>query len=136
MIDNTDEKIIQLLQDNSRMKVKEISDKVCLSAPAVSQRIMKLEEEGIIKKYTTEINYEKIGYPIHVLLNVSLLDISHSNYLNFIKESRHVIKHYRVSGRGCYSLEGNFESNKNLDSFLVKLNEFCTYSLSIVIGEL
>ena len=51
MIDQTDKEILTLLEENSRMKVKEIAEQVHLSAPTVSQRLIKLEEDGVIKNY-------------------------------------------------------------------------------------
>lgn len=50
MIDQTDKEILTLLEEKSRMKVKEIAEQVHLSAPTVSQRLIKLEEDGVIKK--------------------------------------------------------------------------------------
>ena len=50
MIDQTDKEILTLLEEKSRMKVKEIAEQVHLSAPTVSQRLIKLEADGVIKK--------------------------------------------------------------------------------------
>lgn len=136
MLDNTDQKIIELLQQNSRLKVKELAEKISLSAPATSQRMIKLEDEGIIKKYTVEVDYEKLGYPISAFFNVRLFQPAHTGYLNFVKNSPHVFRHYRVSGEGCYTFEGKFSSNKNLELFMEDLNGFCTSSVSIIISEL
>ena len=59
MIDHTDKEILKLLEMNSRIKVKDIAEQVHLSAPTVSQRLIKLEEDEIIKKYTIQTNLQK-----------------------------------------------------------------------------
>ena len=59
MIDHTDKEILKLLEMNSRIKVKDIAEQVHLSAPTVSQRLIKLEEDEIIKtkNYADELYY-------------------------------------------------------------------------------
>ena len=59
-MDNIDSIIIDLLKKNSRIKVKEIAKIVNMSAPAISQRIIKLEESGIIDSFTIKINYNAL----------------------------------------------------------------------------
>ena len=51
-MDELDHKIIQLLAENARMPVKDIAQRVSLTSPAVSSRIHRLEQEGIIGGYT------------------------------------------------------------------------------------
>ena len=51
-MDDLDHKIVQLLSENARMPVKDIAQKVSLTSPAVSSRIHRLEQEGIIGGYT------------------------------------------------------------------------------------
>lgn len=70
MIDQTDKEILTLLEKNSRMKVKEIAEQVHLSAPTVSQRLIKLEEDGVIKNYTLQTDLSKTGYPIHNVIKL------------------------------------------------------------------
>ena len=59
-MDCVDEKILELLQDNARMTIKEISAQVYLTSPAVSARIDKLEQAGIIEGYHAQINYNAL----------------------------------------------------------------------------
>ena len=51
-MDDLDHKILQLLAENARMPVKDIAQQVSLTSPAVSSRIRKLEQDGIIGGYT------------------------------------------------------------------------------------
>lgn len=68
-IDVHDEAILALLQDEARhLSSGEISDKVGLSASAVRKRIKKLEDEGIIKGYSADVDYELSGYPMRMIL--------------------------------------------------------------------
>lgn len=71
-IDDIDKKILNILQDNSKITHKEIADKLYLSRTPVFDRIRKLERKGIIKKYLTLLNPAKIDKNLKVLCFVSL----------------------------------------------------------------
>ena len=60
-LDNTDKKILTLLQQNSKQTNKQISHQLNLSVTAVYERIKKLEKGGVIKTYTAIIDTDKVG---------------------------------------------------------------------------
>ena len=66
-MDKIDKKLITLLQQNARMPLKALAEKVFLSSPAVSARIERLEKEEIIEGYEVKINQLKLGYHIRLL---------------------------------------------------------------------
>ena len=63
-MDETDQKILRILQDNARTSLKDMGEKTFLSSPAVSSRIAKLERSGVITGYRGLIDSEKLGYHI------------------------------------------------------------------------
>ena len=71
-MDDKDKKILDVLKENSKLSTQRISKKISIPITTVHHRIKKLEEEGIIKKYTVVLDYKKIGKPISafVLINV------------------------------------------------------------------
>ena len=60
-MDATDKKILSILKENSRESASEIAKRVSLSVPAVTERIRKLEQGGVIEKYTLRINPCELG---------------------------------------------------------------------------
>ena len=58
-LDMIDEKIVELLQENARIAIKEIAAQVFLSSPAVTARIERLESKGIIKGYHATVDSDK-----------------------------------------------------------------------------
>ena len=68
-MDVTDVKILELLQENSRVSISEISKKVNMSLSAVSERLKKLESTDIIEKYTVILNPQYLGKELSVLMN-------------------------------------------------------------------
>ena len=59
-LDEKDMSILRLLQQNARITVKEISDKIHLSTTPVHERIKRMEEAGVIKQYATLVNMQKL----------------------------------------------------------------------------
>lgn len=97
-IDETDVIILNLLIENARMTYADIAKKVGMKSPSVIDRIKRLESEGIIKNYSVEISYEKLGYDIMAFIGVSVDNAQHivdfednmQNLHNDIIECHHV----------------------------------------------
>lgn len=137
MPDTTDRHIIQLLQQNSRRKIREIAELVHLTPPAVSARIQRLEEQGIIRRYTVDIDRDKTGCACHAVITITLKAGQKQAYLTYIKHFLNQIGfHYRISGLGCYLLEIFFDHKTALGTFLDGLDNFASYQLSSVVDSL
>lgn len=63
-LDATDRTILDLLAENARRTLGDIGERVGLSAPAVKRRIDRLEAVGVIRGYTTRVDYAKLGRPL------------------------------------------------------------------------
>ncbi|HZH59771.1 MAG TPA: Lrp/AsnC family transcriptional regulator [Metabacillus sp.] len=136
MLDNTDLLILDELSKNSRIKMKELGEKVHLTGPAATARVAKLEDSGIIEGYTIKVNQVKLGFYIHAFITIMTQNTTHQPYLTFIKtQEKYLINNYKISGEGCYLLECKFPSNEVMNHFLEELNEYANYKLSIVINK-
>ncbi|GHI01353.1 Lrp/AsnC family transcriptional regulator [Neobacillus kokaensis] len=136
MLDKTDLLILEELSMNSRITMKELGEKVHLTAPAASARVAKLEDSGIIEGYTININQEKLGFHIHAFITIITQNTYHQPYLSFVKtQVEYIINNYKISGDGCYILECKFPSNELMNQFLEELNEHANYKLSIIINK-
>lgn len=69
-LDDTDEEIIQLLLEDSRLPYSEIAERVGLSAPAVADRIDRLQEVGLIRRFTVDLDRSLLREGTHLLLTV------------------------------------------------------------------
>lgn len=134
MLDRTDFLILDELSKNSRITMKDLGEKVHLTGPAASARVVKLEESGVIEDYTIKMNQAKMGYPVHAIIQIYTENPNHQPYLSYIKKhDRYVVNNYKVSGESCYLLECRFPSNEVLDEFLTVMSNYVSYKLSIVI---
>ena len=71
-MDKTDIKILNLLQHNSRSTLKEIASQVNMTSPAISERIRRMEDSGVIEGYHADINPIKLGKTITAFVSVDV----------------------------------------------------------------
>lgn len=123
-IDTIDEKIINELTKNSKITVRELGKRIGVSFVTVMKRTRRLEKEGIIQKYTAKIDYEKLGYGIHVVIEVR---ISKGKLFELEKKiALHPNIHtvYDTTGGFDAIVIGRFKSTRSMDSLLKKLQTF------------
>ena len=107
-LDEKDISILRLLQQNARITVKEISDKVHLSTTPVHERIKRMEEAGVIKQYAALLNPAKVKKGLMVICYVSLKEHNKNAGTKFIKaihELNEVIECYNISGEFDFMLK-------------------------------
>lgn len=137
MLDATDMAILKALNQNSRIKISHLAQQVHLTPPAVNARIVSLEDAGIIQKYTTEVDPEKLGYYRQIFIQITPTQAEPTKYLAFIHHYRNFIRHhYRTTGEGNYLIEGGFHSREELNQFLKALSVLATYQISEVMEKL
>ena len=97
-MDMLDKQILALLEQNARMSVKEIAAQVALTPPAVSQRIRRLEQEGIIQGYTTVIDLARAGRSIRALISLSVPPAAREDFLHMVAQQPSVLQCHHVTG--------------------------------------
>ncbi|MFZ7103153.1 MAG: Lrp/AsnC family transcriptional regulator [Peptococcaceae bacterium] len=117
-MDNIDLAIINLLRKNSRMTSSEISKKINLSIPAVSERIRKLEEYGFIELYTVKLNRAMVNLNLtaFIFVNVNIQDLS-TFKTNVIKYPC-VYECHHIAGEFDYLLKIVVADTSSLESFI------------------
>lgn len=121
-IDEIDKKIIDELRKNSRLSMSELGRRVNLSSPSVTERVKQMESFGIIKKYTLEVDYEKLGYPIQCIIEATVKNGDYKRFTMFMEELPNVEFCYRVAGNACYILKMQFESFAKAEEFINTVN--------------
>ena len=116
-IDKTDLSILRLLQQNARITIKEISEKVHLSTTPVHERIRRLEEKGVIKQYVTLLDGAKVKKGLMVICYISLRQHSKSagdKFIHSIMEMNEVLECLTISGQFDFMLKVVAE---NMDTY-------------------
>lgn len=136
MLDPTDVKILELLQENSRSQWKDIGKKVHMTGQAVAARIHRLEDLGVIQGFTIRVDPVKLGKPLVFFVTVYMKSNDHQLFQNFISSRSEIVEACRTSGGGCYLLKGNIASNEELNKLLDEILRFGNYSVSLSIAKI
>ena len=77
LIDEKDEKILEILQENSSLSSHKISKKILIPVTTVNNRIKKLKKQGVIKNYTVNLDQDKLGFNLsaYILVTISLEEL-------------------------------------------------------------
>ncbi|MGB9758914.1 MAG: Lrp/AsnC family transcriptional regulator [Thermoproteota archaeon] len=71
-MDEVDVKIVELLRQDGKKTLRELKEALGISEPAIQKRINKLVKEGVIKRYTIEIDEKKVGYGVSSFLGIDI----------------------------------------------------------------
>lgn len=121
-MDATDKKLLVLLQQDAKRTTKELSDKLNLSVTAVYERIKKLEREGVIDKYVTILNKNKINKGFVVFCHIKLTKHSKDLISEFEKDVvklSEVLECFHVSGDYDYILKVCMKDMEEYREFMV-----------------
>lgn len=125
MLDDLDIKILNLLQENGRIKRNAIAEQVGLSLPSLSERLKKLEEHKIIEGYFTKLNKKAFGYDIMAFITV-IIDSS-KNYEKFaanVKKTPEIIECYSVLGEGSHIVKAVTKDTSSLENLLGRIQSW------------
>ena len=102
MLDDIDKKIIKVLEDDARTSLRKISELVDVSLGTVSNRVKRMEKNGIIRGYSVILNPDKIGWELNVVIGLRI------QKGRLIEIQERIAKDSRV--HGVYDVTGDFDS--------------------------
>ena len=121
-VDDTDKAILDLLQADGRMSNAEIARRVGLSAPATHARVKRLEETGVIRRYTTLLDRETMGFDMVCFINVSLQLHQFEaieRFKELVQDMPEVLECHHITGEFDYLLKAVFRNRDELQQFVV-----------------
>ncbi|CAI8267660.1 MAG: DNA-binding transcriptional activator DecR [Owenweeksia sp. TMED14] len=125
MLDTIDQQIIQLLQFNGKVTIKEIANKLNLTTSPVFERIKRLEEEKVIKGYTALVDPKKVDKGQIVFCNVSMPDYTEKNIKEFenkVDFMPEVLECYHFAGVVDYQMKVFVKDIDAYNEFLHKIS--------------
>jgi len=123
-LDSIDRKILDMLQKNARMPIKDIAKEVFLSSPAVSARIEKMEKSGIIIGYQAQVNPFLFGFHIKAFISLEVEPFQKKEFYPFIQKIPNVIECNCVTGDYAMLIQVVFQTTMQLDHFINELQHF------------
>ncbi|MDC7713235.1 Lrp/AsnC family transcriptional regulator [Vogesella sp. LYT5W] len=132
-MDKFDRKIVAALHDNARLSYAELARRVSLSAPAVAERVEKLERSGVISGYRAIINPEKLGYPIQCLIELTVKNLEYYGVLETLKTMPEITECYSITGSSGLMIKVAVDNMSTLQQVIARLMQYGDTKTSIVI---
>ena len=122
--DDTDKTILNIMLENSRLSYRQIAKRTGVSVATVMHRMQRLVKEGLIKKYTTILDYEKLGYDVEVLIDVRIAKGKLMEVERKIAVDPNVFGVYDTTGEFDAVILARFQNRRKMDAFLKKIQTY------------
>ncbi|MCL4505229.1 MAG: Lrp/AsnC family transcriptional regulator [Chloroflexi bacterium] len=135
LLDSTGWQILRVLQENARISFSELGRQVGLSAPAVAERVRKLEETGIISGYHAEINPASVGYSVLAFIRIGSTGQNSSRCAEAIRDIQEVLECHRVTGSDSFFLKVIVPSINHLEALIDQLQPYGETTTTLVLSS-
>ena len=133
-MDELDNKIIRLLMRNARMPVKEIAQQVNLTSPAVSSRIHRPEQEGVIGGYTVLLHQPGEAARVQALISIQTTGAAREDFLRMIPGEPQILQCYRVTGSYNFIVKVSCASIDELEHLLTRMQKLGNTNTQIILA--
>lgn len=132
ILDGIDRRLVQALTGHARTSVADLARQVGMSAPSVADRLRRLEETGVIRRYTVELDAAALGYALTAIVRIRPLPGQLQRVERLITEIDSFIECDKVTGDDCFIARLVLRSISELDAILERVTEFAETNTAIV----
>lgn len=125
MFDKKDIQILEILQADGRTTASDIAKEVDLSIPAVGERIKKLTENGLIKKFSAILDHIQAGLDLTAF--VFIISEHSDHYNEFVKkatETKAILECHSITGGGSHILKVRVKNSQAFEDFLYEIQNW------------
>ena len=135
LMDSAGWHLLEALQEDARLSYTELGQRVGLSAPAVAERVRRMEDAGIITGYHAEINRSKLGFPITAIIRMSTFPGDRcTRFTASVQELPEVLECSRVTGGDSMIIKVMASSVEHLETLIDFLSEQGNITTSMVLS--
>lgn len=134
LLDRIGLKILAALQENARIPLSRIGEKVGLSAPAVAERVKKLEEAGVIKGYHARIDPAAMGLPMSAFIHLTTDSRHYPAVKTLAADMPQISSCHHISGDASFILHIRVNDLSALESVVGRLSPFGQTRTAIVLS--
>ena len=118
LLDPINRRLLQELQADARVTMAELGRRINLSAPAVGERVQRLERAGVITGYRAEVDPKAIGFPIAAVVRVRPTTRQLQRIPELAQEIPEVVDCHRITGEDCFFVKLHLRSMDDLEEIL------------------
>lgn len=132
MLDEIDGRILQALSRDARASLKDVAGRAGLSSPSAAERMRRLQEHGVIRAYTVELNARALGFALQALVRIRPLPGKVHIVKKLLEEIPEVCECDKVTGEDCFVARVVARSIEQLDEIIDRIAERAETNTSIV----
>ena len=133
-MDITDYKIIEILQEHGRISMKDLGKIVGLTSPAVSERVKRLEETGVIEGYKAVVNPDALGRVIKAFIHISLPSDKYEVFLDKARNDSRIVECHHITGDDCSLLKVIVKDMYELESVIDSIKTIGSTKTSVILS--
>ncbi|HEY3612852.1 MAG TPA: Lrp/AsnC family transcriptional regulator [Gaiellales bacterium] len=132
VLDETNRNLLAELQDHARLSLAELGRRVGLSSPAVAERLQRLEREGCITGYRTDIDPRALGYGLGAVIRVRPASRQLQRVAELARSSPEVVECHRITGEDCFFLKAHVRTIGHLEELIDRFTPYGQTTTSII----
>jgi Lrp/AsnC family transcriptional regulator, leucine-responsive regulatory protein len=132
LLDETNRRIIEELQADARLSMAELGRRVSLSAPAVADRVQRLERAGVITGYHATVDPRAIGFPLAAVVRIRPASRQLHRIPEVARDTPEVVECYRITGEDCFFVKLHLRAMEDLEPILDRFVLYGQTTTSIV----
>ena len=131
-IDPVNVRLLGELQADARLSVAELGRRVGLSAPAVAERLQRLQDAGVITGFRTDVDPRALGYALSVVLRVRPAPRQLVKVAEVARESSEIVECHRITGEDCFFMKLHVRDVGHLEEVIDRFLPFGQTTTSII----
>jgi Lrp/AsnC family leucine-responsive transcriptional regulator len=130
--DSTDARLLAELQADARLSNAELGRRVSLSAPAVAERLRRLERDGVVTGYHAEVDPQALGYTLGAIMRIRPSARQLAKVAELARETPEVVECHRITGEDCFFMKLHVRDIGHLEEVLDRFILYGQTTTSIV----
>ena len=132
LLDAVNLRLLKELEADGRIALAELGRRIGLSAPAVAERVQRLERAGVIRGYHAELDPRALGFPVAAIVRIRPSPGRMQRIPEIARETPEVAECYRITGEDCYLMRLQLRSIDDLEDVLDRFTPYGLTTTSIV----
>ncbi len=134
-LDDLDWQLLELLQSDGRLTFSELGRRVSLSAPAVTERVRRLEEKGVITGYSASVDLTKLGLPIEAIVRAKVRSLDTARFREAVLALPQVLDADHVTGDECWLVRVGCQDTAELEELVERMQRYGETTTSLVFSS-
>jgi Lrp/AsnC family leucine-responsive transcriptional regulator len=132
LLDDVNRRLLRELQSEGRIGMAELGRRIGMSAPAVAERVQRLERAGVIAGYHAEIDPAKLGFPVAAIVRIRPAPGQLRRIPEVARETPEVVECYRITGEDCFLIKLYLRAIDELEEVLDRFTPYGLTTTSII----